>query len=154
MKINTTHNSTYPKVMIQWLNQTLCFYHSLCSVDSEVLWNSHLRVAAKRHTLTSINSSNLVVYLRDNFSCFIFQIRFWSWEANFIFLLSKRLIYSVNYLHQRRMYWINIFKKIELNFSIRRKVNYDNTCFFKKLIWILINYYLVRFVDIYTCFCR
>jgi len=42
------HNSTYPKVAVQWLNQALCFYQSSCSVDSEVLRNRHLRVAAKR----------------------------------------------------------------------------------------------------------
>ncbi len=53
MKVNieadktTTGNSTYPKVAIQWLNQALRFYQSLCLVDSEVLLNRHLRVAAK-----------------------------------------------------------------------------------------------------------
>jgi hypothetical protein len=41
-------NSTYPKVAVQWLNQALCFYQSFCLVDSEVLRNRHLRVAAKR----------------------------------------------------------------------------------------------------------
>ena len=45
----TTANSTYPKVAVQWLNQALCFYQSLCLVDSEVLRNRHLRVAAKRY---------------------------------------------------------------------------------------------------------
>jgi len=43
-----TANSTYPKVAVQWLNQALCFYQILCLVDSEVLRNRHLRVAAKR----------------------------------------------------------------------------------------------------------
>ena len=43
------HNSTYPKVAIQWLNQALCFYQNSCLVDSEVLLNRHLRVAAKRY---------------------------------------------------------------------------------------------------------
>lgn len=43
-----THNSTYPKVAVQWLNQALCIYQSFCLVDSEVLRNRHLRVAAKR----------------------------------------------------------------------------------------------------------
>jgi hypothetical protein len=47
-KRNPTANSTYPKVAVQWLNQALCFYQSLCLVDSEVLRNRHLRVAAKR----------------------------------------------------------------------------------------------------------
>jgi hypothetical protein len=41
-------NSTYPKVAVQWLNQALCFYQSSCLVDSEVLRNRHLRVAANR----------------------------------------------------------------------------------------------------------
>jgi hypothetical protein len=36
-KIKTGANSTYPKVAVQWLNQALCFYQSLCLVDSEVL---------------------------------------------------------------------------------------------------------------------
>ena len=42
-------NSTYPKVAVQWLNQALYFYQSLCLVDSKVLRNRHLRVAAKRY---------------------------------------------------------------------------------------------------------
>jgi hypothetical protein len=47
------YNSTYPKVAVQWLNQALCFYQSLCLVDSEVLRNRHLRVAANRYVLYS-----------------------------------------------------------------------------------------------------
>ena len=43
------HNSTYPKVAIQWLNQALCFYQNSCLVDSEVLLNRHLLVAANRY---------------------------------------------------------------------------------------------------------
>lgn len=39
-------NSTYPKVPVKWLNEALCFYQSLCLVDSAVLRNRHLRVAA------------------------------------------------------------------------------------------------------------
>ena len=42
-------NSTYPKVAVQLLNQALCFYKRFCLVDSEVLRNRHLRVAAKRY---------------------------------------------------------------------------------------------------------
>jgi hypothetical protein len=42
------YNSTYPKVAVQWLNQALWFYQNLCLVDSEVLRNRHLRVAANR----------------------------------------------------------------------------------------------------------
>ncbi len=49
-------NSTYPKVAVQWLNQALCIYQSLCLVDSEPLRNRHLRVAAKRY----------VPFLNDN----------------------------------------------------------------------------------------
>jgi hypothetical protein len=45
-------NSTYPKVAVQWLNQALCFYQSLCLVDIEVLRNRHLRIAAKRYQQT------------------------------------------------------------------------------------------------------
>jgi hypothetical protein len=48
-KRKAANNSTYPKVAVQWLNQALCYYQSLCLVDSEVLRNRHLRVAAKRY---------------------------------------------------------------------------------------------------------
>jgi len=48
-EITTSANSTYPKVAIQWLNQTFCFYQNFCLVDSEVLRNRHLRVAANRY---------------------------------------------------------------------------------------------------------
>ena len=48
MRRKPTHNSTYPKVAVQWTNQASCFYESFCLVDSEVLRNRHLRVAAKR----------------------------------------------------------------------------------------------------------
>ena len=51
----TAYNSTYPKVAVQWLNQALCFYQSLCLVDSEVLRNRHLRVAANRYVTLSQN---------------------------------------------------------------------------------------------------
>jgi hypothetical protein len=44
----TPYNSTYPKVAVQWLNLALCFYQSFCLVDSEVLLNRQLRVAANR----------------------------------------------------------------------------------------------------------
>jgi hypothetical protein len=37
------------KVAVKWLAQTLCFYQSFCLVDSEVVRNRHLRVAAKRY---------------------------------------------------------------------------------------------------------
>lgn len=43
-----TANSTYPKLAVQWLNQSLCFYQSLCLVYSDALRNHHLRVVANR----------------------------------------------------------------------------------------------------------
>jgi hypothetical protein len=54
----TGYNSTYPKVAVQWLNQALCFYQNLCLVDSEVLRNRHLRVAAKRYAQPYGGSAN------------------------------------------------------------------------------------------------
>jgi hypothetical protein len=36
-------NSTYPKVALQWLNQALCL------VESVMLRNRHLRLAANRY---------------------------------------------------------------------------------------------------------
>ena len=48
MTKSTGHNSSYPQAAVQWLNQALCYYQSFCLVDSEVLRNRHLRVAAKR----------------------------------------------------------------------------------------------------------
>jgi len=44
----TPYNSTYQKVAVKCLNQAFGFYQSLCLVDSLVLRNRHLRVAAKR----------------------------------------------------------------------------------------------------------
>jgi len=41
-------NSTYPKVAVQRLNEALYIYQSLCFVDSEMLRNRHLRLAANR----------------------------------------------------------------------------------------------------------
>jgi len=42
----THHNSTYPKVAVQWLNQALSFYQSFCLVDSEVLRNARQLLAS------------------------------------------------------------------------------------------------------------
>jgi len=58
MKRKAAYNSTYPKVAVQWLNQALCFNQSFCLVDSEVLRNRHLRVAAKRSTPLKITIEN------------------------------------------------------------------------------------------------
>jgi hypothetical protein len=65
--IARTHNSTYPKVAVQWLNEALCFYQSLCLVASEVLRNRHLRVAANRVCLESTRESgkNAVQKMED-----------------------------------------------------------------------------------------
>jgi len=49
MTKKAAHNSTYPKVAVQWLNQALCFNQGFCLVDCEVLRNRHLRVAANRY---------------------------------------------------------------------------------------------------------
>ncbi|MBU1578854.1 MAG: hypothetical protein KJ754_05455 [Bacteroidetes bacterium] len=56
MKKQRRHNSNYPKVAVQWLNQALCFYHSFCLVDSETLRNIHLRVAAKHYEQADENN--------------------------------------------------------------------------------------------------
>lgn len=44
-------NSTYPKVVVQWFNQALCFYQNLVQVDTAaaVLRNRQLRQAENRH---------------------------------------------------------------------------------------------------------
>jgi len=49
MIIRAAHNSTYPKVAVKWLNQASFFYQSLWLVDSAVLRNRHLRLAANRY---------------------------------------------------------------------------------------------------------
>jgi hypothetical protein len=48
-KESRPHNSTYSKVVVQWLNQAFCIYQSFCLVDIEVLRNRHLRIAANRY---------------------------------------------------------------------------------------------------------
>jgi hypothetical protein len=42
------HNSTYKKLAVQWLNETLCFVSSSVLADSFRLRNRQLLVAAKR----------------------------------------------------------------------------------------------------------
>jgi hypothetical protein len=60
-----TANSTYQKVAVLRLNKALCFYQSLCLVDSEVLQNRHLRQAANRyHALKKI--PHKIKYLEIN----------------------------------------------------------------------------------------
>jgi hypothetical protein len=41
-------NISYPKVAVQWLNQALYLYQSLCLTESESLLNRQLRLAANR----------------------------------------------------------------------------------------------------------
>lgn len=77
----TNANSTYPKVAVQWLNQALCFYQSLCLVDSEVLRNRHLRVAPNRYrTLgqtqtTKINNNEIHFNIYSDTTN---QLNFWT----------------------------------------------------------------------------
>jgi hypothetical protein len=44
-----TANSTYKKLAVQWLNETLCFVSSSVLADSFVLQNRQLLVAANRY---------------------------------------------------------------------------------------------------------
>jgi len=44
------HNSTYKKLAVQWLNEALCFVSSFVVVESFVLRNRQLLVAAKRYS--------------------------------------------------------------------------------------------------------
>ncbi|MFN5385284.1 MAG: hypothetical protein ACK5CO_00520, partial [Bacteroidota bacterium] len=72
MRKQRTANSTYPKVAVQWLNQALCFYQSFCLVDSEVLRNRQLLLAANRQAvkkpLFSFMLSNSTIFKTD-FCC-------------------------------------------------------------------------------------
>jgi hypothetical protein len=64
-KRTTAYNSTYPKVAVQWLNQAFCFYQSLCLVDSEVLGNRHLRVAANRYAQPYCDTTSSIHFTFD-----------------------------------------------------------------------------------------
>jgi hypothetical protein len=44
----STHNSTYKKLAVQWLNEALCFVSSSVVADSLELRKRQLLVAAKR----------------------------------------------------------------------------------------------------------
>jgi hypothetical protein len=46
---NHTHNSTYKKLAVQWLNEALCFVSSSVLKDCFVFQNRQLLVAAKRY---------------------------------------------------------------------------------------------------------
>ncbi len=45
---STTGNSTYKKLAVQWLNEVQFFNQTLVQVDSFVLRNRQLLIAAKR----------------------------------------------------------------------------------------------------------
>jgi hypothetical protein len=45
----TTHNSTYKKLAVQWLNEALCFVSSSLLADSFRLRKRQLLVAANRN---------------------------------------------------------------------------------------------------------
>ena len=49
MRRKTSHNSTYKKLAVQWLNKHLYFVSSSVVADSFVLRNRQLLVAAKRY---------------------------------------------------------------------------------------------------------
>jgi len=55
----TTGNSTYKKLAVQWLNETLCLVSSSVLADSFVLRNRQLLVAAKRYRLFYDDSANI-----------------------------------------------------------------------------------------------
>ena len=73
----TAYNSTYKKLAVQWLNEALCFVSSSVLVDSLVLRNRQLLVAAKRYgqayeTLRSlITITDLLWYFADKQVSFV-----------------------------------------------------------------------------------
>jgi hypothetical protein len=54
---STGGNSTYKKLAVQWLNETLCFVSSSVLVDSFVLRNRQLLVAANRQVVKKLRFS-------------------------------------------------------------------------------------------------
>jgi hypothetical protein len=56
-------NSTYKKLAVQWLNETLCFVTSSVVGDSFVLRNRQLLVAANRQAVKKPNSN---LFLQKN----------------------------------------------------------------------------------------
>ena len=49
-----THNSTYKKLAVQWLNEVLCFVSSSVVADSFRLRNRQLLVAANRQVVKKL----------------------------------------------------------------------------------------------------
>jgi len=50
----TAYNSTYKKLAVQWLNEVLCFVSGLVVVESLVLRNRQLLVAANRQAVKKL----------------------------------------------------------------------------------------------------
>jgi hypothetical protein len=50
-RISTGHNSTYKKLAVQWLNEVQFFNQTFVQVDSFVLRNRQLLIAAKRQAV-------------------------------------------------------------------------------------------------------
>ncbi|TAF77370.1 MAG: hypothetical protein EAZ53_02770 [Bacteroidetes bacterium] len=72
-KLNTTalrtdrraaDNSTYKKLAVQWLNETLCFVSSSVVADSFRLRNRQLLVAAKRQSVKKLSFNFFVNILK------------------------------------------------------------------------------------------
>jgi uncharacterized membrane protein SirB2 len=64
-KRKTGYNSTYKKLAVQWLNEALFFVSSFVVVDSLVLRNRQLLVAAKRVCLESMFLTNIECFTKD-----------------------------------------------------------------------------------------
>jgi len=57
LKRKAATNSTYKKLVVQWLNEALCFVSSFVVADSFRLRNRQLLVAAKRYAQCYENRS-------------------------------------------------------------------------------------------------
>jgi hypothetical protein len=55
-----TANSTYKKLAVQWLNETLCFVSNSVVADSFVLRNRQLLVAANRYVIFYVVSREFI----------------------------------------------------------------------------------------------
>jgi hypothetical protein len=58
-----THNSTYKKLAVQWLNEALCFISSFVVADNFVLRNRQLLVAANRYAQCMLTLSSIFLTL-------------------------------------------------------------------------------------------
>jgi hypothetical protein len=68
-----THNSTYKKLAVQWLNEALCSVSSFVVADSFVLRNRQLLVAANRQAMKKprfpLNQSKKAVSICTKLTC-------------------------------------------------------------------------------------